>query len=91
MVVIPIHKGNYYIIPQHEFNRYWLPHVDFENIPNLKNYIDFSKIPRVSKMAGLKRGKGFKRVKEAYDRKPPKQHIDERFNDRGEETENYLH
>lgn len=53
MVTIKIDDQTF-IIPMHEFSRYWLP-----NLPYVKADKLPQQIPRVSKMAGLKRGEKF--------------------------------
>jgi hypothetical protein len=59
--LVTVKNGDfYYRVPMHEFSRYWLPlivkNLDYIDLPHLPN-----DIPYVSKMAALKRGKGFKR------------------------------
>jgi hypothetical protein len=66
---VTIKNGDfYYVIPLHEFSRYWLPELDKDLV-----FLELKKIPSdipmVSKLAGLKRGKGVKRVVKAYDQK----------------------
>ena len=53
--MVMIKEGDfYYPVPMHEFSRYWLPHLDVLEVTKLPN-----DIPQVSKMAALKRGKGY--------------------------------
>lgn len=66
MVIIPIHKGCYYVVPIHEFNRYWIPEITQNG--------SFDNVPRASKVAALQRGKPYKREQEAMERKGTTRH-----------------
>jgi hypothetical protein len=70
MSTITLKQGDfYYVVPMHEFSRYWLQHLDYVQVQKLPN-----DIPRVSKLAALKRGKGVKRVIKAYESKGSGKH-----------------
>lgn len=57
----------YYVVPMHEFARYWIDTpIEIQRLPN--------DIPKVSKLAALKRGKGYKRLVKAYEQKGSGKH-----------------
>lgn len=73
---VTIKEGDfYYSVPMHEFSRYWLPVLNkeliFLELPKVPN-----DIPQVSRLAGLKRGKGVKRVVKAYEQKGSGKHAE---------------
>lgn len=72
---VTIKNGDfYYQIPLHEFSNYWLPVINKENI-----FLHLEKVPNaipmVSRLGGLKRGKGVKRVVKAYEQKGSGKHV----------------
>lgn len=78
---VTIKNGDfYYNIPMHEFSRYWLPVINkemiFLELPKVPN-----EIPMVSRLAGLKRGKGIKRTVKAYEQKGSGKHVKDSYRD----------
>lgn len=82
---VTIKNGDfYYVVPQHEFSRYWMEHLDpiqLERLPNDLPHNEIyevekvpNEIPYVSRLAGLKRGKGIKRVIKSYNQKGSGKH-----------------
>ena len=77
--MVTIKNGDfYYVVPMHEFSRYWVPVLNrkllflgIEKVPN--------DIPQASRLAGLKRGKGIKRVVKAYDQKGSGRHVENQY------------
>lgn len=65
MVILPIHRGCYYVIPLHEFNNYWA-------VPLMEGNLD--NVPRPTKIAALKRGKGYRRTEQTYNQKGSGKH-----------------
>lgn len=61
-VVVPTHKNNFYVFSQYDFENYIVPLINFKDIPE------------VIKLAALKRGKGYKRTKLAYEQKGSGKH-----------------
>lgn len=76
--MVTVKQGDfYYLIPMHEYSRYWLPHIGID-IPRAGEFVHVKRvppeIPRVSREAGLKRGKSFKRMIKSYNQKGSGKH-----------------
>lgn len=63
----------FYPIPVHEFTRYWLP-VLMKKVGFLEVRSIPDEIPYASKLAALKRGKGFKRYYKSMNQKGSGKH-----------------